>query len=231
MTRAEHFSNELDYERPEDAAMRAHLGLRPIIYKAEDRTADPRPCPAWCWLAQSTEHAHEVECAHPMSATHTMEAVPAIVASQYVGNMLTGGPRLVEPAMLEPRPEQVGQGDPTIHIGLRHGHGKAHTYEDDRLVLSVEDAREMVTVLATSSRRPESADLAPKANALRTMCAEGVAAALSCAPWTRFCYCSPARSSGSPSTGSGILRRTRGRVVGRPGCGNARDARKPRASY
>jgi hypothetical protein len=29
----------------------------------------------------------------------------------------------------------------------RHGYGEQHTYEDDRLVLSLDDARELVTVL------------------------------------------------------------------------------------
>jgi hypothetical protein len=146
---AENFTSEIDYEEPADATLRAHLGLRPIVYNEHDCTADPRPCPSWCWIGQSNgEYEHEIEPSHPMSATHTLEASPSIVASQYVGDSVRGeDPRLVTPATIEPRLEQVGQGEPIVHVALRHGYGKQHTYEDDRLLLSLDDARELVTVL------------------------------------------------------------------------------------
>lgn len=149
MTRASGFTSEIDYEEPADATLRAQLGLRPIVYRMDDCTADPRPCPSWCWVGQSNgDYEHEVNASHPTSATHTLESVPSVLASQYEGDIVRGeDPRLVTPATLEARLEQVGQADPLIHVALRHGYGESHRYEGNRLILSLDDTRELVTVL------------------------------------------------------------------------------------
>ena len=92
-----------------------------------------------------------MEPTHPLSATHTMEGVPSLVASQYSGTWVVGeeSERLVETATLEPRLEQIGQGAPTVRVALRHGYGKQRIYEDDRLVLSIDDDRELMTLLSS----------------------------------------------------------------------------------
>ena len=146
---------ENDYEEPADADLRAQLGLRPIYYSSsgvKGSHPDQRPCPSWCWIGQSDEYEHEVIGQHPMSAIHTLEGTPSIVASQYWAprHKLSGDG--VGPATIEFHLDQVGQGDPVVKVYLR-AHEAGSTEEERRigfaevLRLSLTDAEELATVL------------------------------------------------------------------------------------
>lgn len=147
--KGEKFTDPLEYEEDAEYALRVHLGLRPIVYKNYDAEADPAPCPSWCWIAQQPaggDDAHEVEWDRPFSATHTMDATPAIAGSLYWGWRGDCGTQPV--ATIEPRLQQRGQNDPTIRIAVRSGDDEGRmVYADDRLRLSIDDAKDLVTAL------------------------------------------------------------------------------------
>ena len=108
--------------------------------------ADRRPCPSWCWEGLSAgKYDHEVDAASPMVARHTMDTHPNVVASLYPGDY--GDGRVVQTATIEPCLEQVGQADPTIRVALRYWDGRKPMYDDERLRLTITDARELVTAL------------------------------------------------------------------------------------
>lgn len=142
------------YEEDEDYTIREHLGLRPDDYSNANYTKgshpDRRPCPPWCWVGRHPEYDHEILPDRPMTAHHTMDGVPSIVASRYPGKMCgTPDDRQVHTATIEPRLDQFGQEDPRIDIALRtySANGEQH-YENDQLLMSVADAKELVKVLA-----------------------------------------------------------------------------------
>lgn len=139
-----------DADDPGNYAVRRHLGLRPLQYREEDGTADPRPCPSWCWVGQSEGgYQHEVDPRRPLEAHHSIEGWVSSMASLYEGQTVqeyADTPRHVATATYECHLEQVGQGDPRIRVYLRHYKNRGHHFEI-RNLLSIDDARELAMVL------------------------------------------------------------------------------------
>ena len=131
---------------------------RALLYKGTRQHPDQRPCPPWCWVAADNpkgRYSHEIETDHPFEATHHSDKAFSIAASQYQGRP-AADPCDVFTATLELHLEQRGQGDPMIDVALRDYHnerdddGRWHwrmNYDDERLKLSVEDARELIAML------------------------------------------------------------------------------------
>lgn len=138
---------------PADAELRQRLGLRPRLYVDETEKGthpDQRPCPSWCWIADS-EYAHEVLEEKPFIAMHQTAGAVTFPAQRYRGrahwNAATNL-RQVETASLEVDMRQPGQSPPEVSVYLRY-------YDDDRepvfekvLTLSLTDATELATALA-----------------------------------------------------------------------------------
>ena len=146
------FEDPDGFEEPEQYALRQKLGLRPVYYSSNtDGTKglhpDQRGCPSWCWIAQHDEYDHSIDQDRPMTATHTTDNDPTIVASFYKG--ASHAPDYAtHTATLEPRLEQVGQNLPAIHIALRHYPvGNKQVYLHKHLSLRLDDARELALVL------------------------------------------------------------------------------------
>jgi hypothetical protein len=131
-----------------DASLRRKLGLRPLYYHEVGKHADQRPCPPWCWVGQTHgEYDHEVDPHHPLTARHELKATPASAASLYQGVFeLEDNVRHVRTASVEPRLQQIGQEQPTIRVALRRWEGRKQRF-DEVLNLSIDDAREFMTVL------------------------------------------------------------------------------------
>lgn len=140
-----------DYIEDSDAQIRRQLDLRPANYAADrggpGTHPDQRPCPSWCWVGQSDEYDHEMDYTHPLEAEHNMGAIPHVVASLYPGDPGHAGDRVVSAATIEPRLEQVGQGDPRIAVGFRRYRGRESLFDLEYLRLSLTDARELARVL------------------------------------------------------------------------------------
>lgn len=131
--------------------LRKQLGLRRIVYREDDRRADPRPCPPWCWIASQTDtdYEHEVDWNHPTAFTHTHEPTPMVLASMYPADAdREVGPnkRRLRTATWEPHLEQVGQARPTIKVYLRHWPKGEHKFEM-RMILSIDDALDLIKAL------------------------------------------------------------------------------------
>jgi hypothetical protein len=150
-----------DWLEAEDEAVSRTLGLRPIAYRKDEMKhshPDQRPCPSWCWVGQDDEAGHEVDSHDPMTAVHTMPASPHIVASLYEGEVSRrsdGGGSVVVTATIEVHLEQVGQGDPTVTVYLRHYVEQKHRF-DELLRLTLTDTEELSTSLAHIVRVAES---------------------------------------------------------------------------
>ncbi len=137
-----------EFEEPENAVLRRELGLRPIGYLDRGDHPDQRPCPAWCWIAHEEEYEHEVDCRRPLEALHTLEPHPSVVATLYPGDSSRGpGSRWIHTATLEPRLQQLGQGQPVVNVAFRQYEEGEQRYEDGFLRLTLADARELVTAL------------------------------------------------------------------------------------
>lgn len=144
-----------DYEEPENAALRQQLGLRPIHYwdqQTKGSHPDQHPCPPWCWIDNNPDYEHDIELDHPTTATHSISAQPAIVASQYGGDYYDqdragSSARCVLPATIEASMEQQGAGSPRISLFLRHTPGRDDHRFDKVLDLGLTDAEELATVL------------------------------------------------------------------------------------
>ncbi len=77
------------------------------------------------------EYKHEVDCQHPLEASHTLEPHPSVVASLYPGTSSTGPrSRWVQAATLEPRLEQLGQGAPVVNVAFRRYEGGEQKFDE-----------------------------------------------------------------------------------------------------
>lgn len=138
------------FENREVWALRRRLGIRPIAHNQGDHP-DSGPCPAWCWIATAGHDGwgHEINQRHPMAATHTSDDnVPEVALSLYEADPGRGEDPWVRLSTLEPRLEQVGQGDPEVVIGRRTYKGRECTWEDEFLRLTLDDTQDLIAVLA-----------------------------------------------------------------------------------
>lgn len=133
-----------NWEDDADYARRQQLGLRPIYYPQPDlvrdhRHPDSRPCPAWCEMGQRG-YEHEVTDVTPFNARHAAPNI-TIAASRYKGYRIDGGVAAAEWIMAM---RAAGTSTPLIHVLL-----SCADYEKnvERMVLSIDDAQDMVTVL------------------------------------------------------------------------------------
>ena len=70
----------IDFEDPEDAALRERHGLRPVWYAHDCKEPHPdtHPGPPWCWPANSPQSVtHEVPADHVAAAPHAPEPARA----------------------------------------------------------------------------------------------------------------------------------------------------------
>ena len=135
--------------------------MRPIAY-AEDGVGHPdrRPCPSWCWVAQhGGEYTHEVDSRHPMGILHTRSDTPSVGLSLYPACPAHGErDRVVRLATLEPHLQQLGDGEPEIHVGRCTFESRERVYQDDSLRLPLDDAQDLMAVLAhlvETAERPD----------------------------------------------------------------------------
>jgi hypothetical protein len=144
---------EEPYEEDEDIALRERLGLRPIHYAQDGQDhPDGAPCPDWCWIRQYPDYDHEVDSAHPFKANHALEPSPSFPASLYRGwhDHRPNEKWYVHPATLEVNVRAVSKADPVVTVALRQVSARSHLefdYDPERLRLSVDDARELITAL------------------------------------------------------------------------------------
>lgn len=76
-----------------------------------------------------------------------MDTFPYMLASLYEGDFEEGSERVVQAATIEARLEQTRQEALTIRVALRQWNGRKSLYDDARLCLTNEDARELVTAV------------------------------------------------------------------------------------
>ncbi|MEP6814122.1 MAG: hypothetical protein ABI873_01080 [Marmoricola sp.] len=139
-----------DFEEPEDVALRERLGLRPVWYANDCKETHPdtRPCPSWCWQASSPEsETHEVTADHVAAASHALEPAPSILASLYESDLERQEPHGVAAAQIETHLVQLGGDEPQITVYLRDYPDRKRRFEE-RLRLTVADAREVITALS-----------------------------------------------------------------------------------
>jgi hypothetical protein len=136
-------------EEDEDIDLRARLGFRSPLIASNGPHPDSEHCPSWCWLTADNPEGydHEIDPHHPMTAHHTLASTPSIVASLYPGEHMRSEYDAVHTATLETHLDQDGGQDPVIAVNLRH-YPERHKQEyDQRLRLTVSDARELITAL------------------------------------------------------------------------------------
>jgi len=131
---------------PGDIDPRSLIGLRPTRYPKSGHHPSAGACPPWCWVEQDpTLHQHEITAGDPMRALHHIGEPIAVVASLYRGTPSEDGQH-VQTATVEVDLTQVGGAEPVVDVSLRHWPDGRHAQEQ-RLVLTHEDARELATVL------------------------------------------------------------------------------------
>ena len=130
-----------------DAELRDRLDLRPVLYPADGRHPDARPCPSWCWVERSGgDHQHELMASHPMKALHHIDEPVRLVASMYPGDRIPGvAGRVIRTATVEADLTQQGSADPVISLTLHRGDRPAEP--QSLLTLTLPDARELTAAL------------------------------------------------------------------------------------
>ncbi|MCD4525248.1 hypothetical protein [Nocardioides sp. cx-173] len=135
------------YEEPEETQLRLKLGVRPTWYRdGKHDHPHARPCPTWCCHADRPG-GHDIESDHPMTPEHSLGIAVDTVASHYVGDReKVGDGWVVNTARLSADLQQLGDGEPQVQVALHHYVEGRHRCEE-RLRLSIEDARDLMTAL------------------------------------------------------------------------------------
>ena len=140
-------AGDIQRERTDQSEPPRLVGLRATRYVRHDTHPDTRDGPPWCWVQRDpTLHKHEISPDHPVRALHHIEDPIAIVASLYPGTTGESGGSHVQTATIECDLTELGGADPTIEVCLRHW-PEGRAVHEQTLALTVEDARELATVL------------------------------------------------------------------------------------
>lgn len=140
-------------EEESDVALREKLGFRAAYYGGDPTEhPDPHPCPPWCWVANQEEYVHEVEPQNVMRARHNLQSSPTLVASLYAGERdRFREDSVIHAATIETHLSQLSNGSPMVEVYLRDypwSEGSRKQRYQERLRLTIADARELITALA-----------------------------------------------------------------------------------